>query len=276
MYKKNLIAITVLVIVMNCFVVSCYTVNPEVIPVNPDTRVDIQQPPNYADAPGSKAIFYDTFDPNIGGVRNLWVTPRGHWIWQRNTQGLPGCEDGCLKQQSVDPRMTNAFAYVKTPHVANGVIEAKVRFVNENTAYSVNMLEMITKAGAGIMFRMKDESTYYLFRLAGDRGAVLGIASKEFEDGWCDLDNPRSIDFLEGGNVRFNEWYNLKVELSGASITCYINETPIISVNLRDLPEPMTPCKARANKVAAKMTVGGFGVTTWKSMADFEYIKVTR
>ena len=108
--------------------------------------------------------------------------------------------------------------------------------------------------GAGIIFRMKDNNNYYMFRLAGEEGAVLG---KMVNGVWVDIDNPRSIDFLPE-RVRFSQanWYALKVVCNGDRITCYINDSVVV------------------NKTDTQFSLGRFGLCTFKTRADFDFFKV--
>ena len=204
-----------------------------------------------------RTIFYDAFIPEKGELRNLWQTNgKGAWLVQRKISSLSGCEDGCLKQNSEDPRALNTIYYVRTPQMADGVIETKARLTYElsvsETHERLNQIKSFI--GAGIIFRMTDENNFYMFRLAGEEGVVLG---KMVNGDWIDLGNPRRVDFLEGGRVKPNTWYTLKVAARGGQIQCFINNNPVISIN------------------DATFSLGKFGLTTFKTMADFEYISVT-
>ncbi|MBF0566763.1 MAG: hypothetical protein HQK89_16175 [Nitrospirae bacterium] len=213
-------------------------------------------PPVVVTAPAtdSKTIYYDTFNPDVGELRNLWVNNgKGHWIWQRQTSASPGCEDGCLKQTSDDPRALNTLVYVRTPQMDDGVIETKVRMSYDASMY-VSQKDYMLFVGTGIVFRLVDENNYYMFRLAGEEGVVLG---KMVNGTWYDIANPRRVDFLEGGRIRTSVWYSLKVAVHGSRIKCYINDNPVINTN------------------DSTFSVGKFGLTTFKTMADFEYLKVT-
>jgi hypothetical protein len=108
--------------------------------------------------------------------------------------------------------------------------------------------------GAGIIFRMKDRDNFYMFRLAGEEGAVLG---KMVNGKWTDLANPRSTDNLPG-RVRFSgsNWYRLKVKVYDKRILCYINDSAVVSYEDNEFG------------------LGHFGLCTFKARADFDYIRI--
>ncbi|MBF0566797.1 MAG: hypothetical protein HQK89_16345 [Nitrospirae bacterium] len=137
--------------------------------------------------------------------------------------------------------------------MADGIIETKARMGYDASMY-VSQKDYMLYVGTGIVFRLVDENNYYMFRLAGEEGVVLG---KMVDGNWTDLKNPRRVDFLEGGRIRTNTWYSLKVSVHGNTIKCYINDNPVI--NTQD----------------STFSIGKFGVTTFKTMADFEYLRVT-
>ncbi len=204
------------------------------------------------------SIFFDEFDPGNGTMRNIWRSNgKAYWVWEGPTPGLFGCENGCLKQNSEDIRALNAIMYVSAPQISNATIEVKTRISYDRSA-SPTQEELANQRkfiGSGIVFRMVDPNNYYMFRLAGEEGAVLG---KMVNNEWIDLANPRRLDFLAGGRIKPNTWYILKVKVSGSNIQCFINDSPVINMNDTNSP----------------FTVGYFGVSTFKCFADFEYIDV--
>lgn len=205
-----------------------------------------------------RIIFADNFAPGNAELRNLWQNNgKGTWMVQGPISSLPGCEDGCLRQNSEDPRALNAIEYVTSPQVSDGVIETQLRYSYElsvaETAEQRN--EKKSYIGSGIIFRMVDVNNFYMFRLAGEDGVVLG---KMVNGNWVDLGNPRRLDFLDGGGkMRPNTWYKLKVIARGNYIQCFINDSSVVST------------------FDSTFTVGKFGLVTFKTVADFEYIKVT-
>jgi hypothetical protein len=204
-----------------------------------------------------KVIFTDSFSPTAIDQRNLWQNNgKGTWMVQGPISSLQGCEDGCLSQNSEDPRALNAIEYVMTPGISDGAIETNLRYNYElsvaETPERLSNLKSFT--GAGIVFRMVDVNNYYMFRLAGEEGAVLG---KMVNGNWTDLGNPRRVDFMDGGKIRPKSWYKLKVIARGNNIQAFVNDNPIISTT------------------DSTFTVGKFGLTTFKTVADFENIKVT-
>lgn len=208
----------------------------------------------------AKTIFFDDFSSSSQATtRNMWLNNgKAHWVWQGKTSVSSGCTDGCLKQNSEDARALNAIMYVSTPAVSNATIETKTR-INYDMSITLtdNDIKNIKKfIGTGIVFRMKDQNNYYMFRLAGEEGCVLG---KMVNGRWIDLENPRRLNFLEGGRIKPNNWYTLKVKVIGNNIQCYINDSTIINYTDYD----------------SNFTVGSFGLVTFKCFADFEYIRVT-
>jgi hypothetical protein len=205
---------------------------------------------------GAKTIMSDNFDPANAQMRNLWQNNgKGTWKVQGPISALPGCEDGCLRQNSEDPRALNAINYVTAPQISDGVIETKLRY-----SYELSIAESAEQRkekqqfiGTGIVFRMVDVDNYYMFRLAGEDGVVLG---KMVNGVWTDLGNPRRVDFVDGGRLRPNTWYKLKVAVHGNNIQCSINDNPVV------------------NTFDPSYTVGRFGVVTFKTVADFEYFNV--
>jgi hypothetical protein len=199
---------------------------------------------------GPKTIFYDNFN----GHKNEWQQGAGIWQWT---------SEGFLIQRTADPRALNTLVYVQNPQISDATIETYVRIQAEHPAYMdlsterdramVNDLRFII--GAGIIFRMRDPQNYYMFRLAGEEGAVLG---KMVNGEWIDIDNPRTVNMLQGKRIQFggSNLYRLKVEVYGNRIVCYIQDVPVIS------------------KTDETFGLGYFGLTTFKTNADFDYIKV--
>lgn len=190
----------------------------------------------------SNLIFRDNFDTH----KNEWVERTGRWKWI----------DGFLSQTTSDPRELNSILFLSNPQVADGSIETLVRInfsehaLMDNPAYNRKYI-----VGAGIIFRMQDMKNYYMFRLAGETGAVLG---KMVDGEWIDIKNPRAYDFLEGEVLNFgaNNWYNLKVDLKGNRIICYVQNSAVI------------------NAVDDTFSIGKVGLVTFKASADFDFINI--
>lgn len=205
-----------------------------------------------AATPAPKTIFYDNFT----SAKGEWQQVAG--IWETYTTG-----DGIMSQKTDDPRQLNAIRYVQTPRIADGTLETYVRVAPSRPATLTDseqdrelMRNIRYIVGAGLVFRMKDPKNYYMFRLAGEEGAVLG---KMVDGVWTDLDNPRVVNILQGSRIGFraDNWYRLKVEVYGNRIVCSINDEPVV------------------NKTDDTFTSGNFGLVTFKTAADFDYIKVT-
>lgn len=219
--------------------------------------VDVAPPPPPADsvqavqpATDANTIFFDNFNNR----KNEWQQVSGNWII---------AQQGFMVQKTSDPRMLNCLMYVSHPQAAHCSIETYVRIVpdlpsviTDSAADQALVRNVRYIIGAGIIFRMKDNNNYYMFRLAGEEGAVLG---KMVNGVWVDIANPRSIDFLPE-RVRFsrNNWYRLKVVCNGDNITCYINDSVVV------------------NKSDTQFSLGRFGLCTFKTRADFDYFKVYR
>jgi hypothetical protein len=197
---------------------------------------------------GPKTLFYDNFDTR----KNEWQQVRG--IWKLDDKGF-------FLQCSADPRHINSIVYVDYPQAADGTIETFVRInpdlpaVLTDSPQDRELLRSVRYiAGAGIIFRYKDQDNFYMFRLAGEEGAVLG---KMVDGVWVDLVNPRSADFLPE-RVKFSgsNWYRLKVEAYGSQLVCSIDDSVV------------------ATKTDTTFDLGRFGLCTFQAKADFDYIKV--
>ena len=198
---------------------------------------------------GANIIYSDQFR----NIKSEWQQVAGFWETTRSM----------MIQKSDDPRALNAIRYIKTPRVSDATIETQVRVRpyrpsqwtnSESDQQLQHNIRFIV--GAGVIFRMKDPQNYYMFRLAGEEGAVLG---KMVDGEWMDLDNPRVRDYLEGLRLDFrDQTYRLKVEVYGSRIQCYINDEPVINTTDREF------------------TLGHVGLVTFKTAAEFDYIKISR
>ena len=214
------------------------------------TAAPAPAPQTVAPETGTNVIYDDRFD----SVKGEWQQVSG--IWE--------VLDGHLVQKTDDPRQLNAIRYIQTPRIADASIETEVRIRPDRPAQwtSSQADEEMRRnirfiIGAGIVFRMRDTNNFYMFRLAGEEGAVLG---RMIDGQWNeeDLCNPRVRDFLEGSRIGFtaDNWYRLKVEVYGNRITVFINDEPV--------------CSATDNTFG----IGNVGLVTFKTPADFDYIKV--
>jgi len=225
-----------------------------------EVRPDVKPPTPVA---VNSTIFFDDFSYPQRINRNIWVSNgKRHWIWQGRTSEEPGCVDGCLKQNNEYGSSGNVLIYVQTPQFSNGTIETKMR-MNFDKSISPNQDELNALRyyiGPGIVFRLTDIHNYYMFRLAGEEGCVLG---RMVNGKWYDFANPRRVKFLEGGRIKPNYWYKLKVKVIGGNIQCFINDSPVINYSDYESKGGKKP-----------ITVGHLGLSTFKCFADFEYIKV--
>lgn len=196
----------------------------------------------------SKTTFFDSF----ADVKPEWQQFSG--IWE--------VFDGWLVQRTDAAKASNAIRYVQKPRIADAVLETDVRVKPYRPAQWTDSAEdkelarsIRSVIGAGLVFRMKDRENFYMFRLAGEEGAVLG---KMVDGVWTDLKNPRVRDFLQGERIGFrpDNTYRLRVECYGTSIKCFINDEPV--------------CTAQDSS----FDIGHFGLVTFKTGAEFDFIKV--
>ncbi len=188
---------------------------------------------------------------------------KGEW---QQLSGIWELRSGFLSQTSDDPRKLNTIKYIQTPRVSDATIETQLRVVpyrpsqwTDSPADEDRKRNIRYIIGAGIIFRMKDPDNFYMFRLAGEEGAVLG---RMVDGSWneADLCNPRVLDFLRGDRIGFraDNWYRLKVEAYANRFTTYINDEPVCSV------------------VDNTFELGHVGLVTFKTAADFDWIRITR
>jgi hypothetical protein len=128
------------------------------------------------------------------------------------------------------------------------------------------------KIGAGIIFGYIDDSNYYMFRIAGTDGLVLG---KLVDGKWIDLANPRSWDVFGGTRFEFgaDKWYALKVTVKNRTIECRVSYGTI---------QPSQMGKENIEKInyvlVAKVSeaplMGKVGVTTFDSTANFREFRL--
>lgn len=115
----------------------------------------------------------------------------------------------------------------------------------------------IERLGAGIVFGYQDESNYYLYRLAGDSRVVVG---KVAEGTWVSLGEKavRKPTSPMVDEVENSPWYTLKVSVkSGGQIVCELDGSTVFSVD-----------------GGQKWGAGKVGLTTFRSMADFAFVKI--
>lgn len=192
-----------------------------------------------------KVIFEDDF----AAYNPVWRQVRGHWAVQ----------NGSLMQLKDDAREANALTFVENVTVSNAEIRTLVTTGSKMPQYQTATPEdqdlVRTKrfiAGAGVIFRFVDDNNYYMFRLAGEEGAVLG---KMKNGQWYDLANPRAADFA-GGRLKEGNEYELRVKIQGDRIQCWVNDRAVS--NLQD----------------ADFSTGRVGLVAFRSQAAFAAIRV--
>jgi hypothetical protein len=191
-------------------------------------------------------LFFDEFERQ----KPTWRYLTGDW----------GISSGLLRQKSAERQtIYNAIAIVDSLRVSDVTIETRVRAKpyesdpadSEDRGHYIRFI-----IGGGILFRYKDPDNYYMFRLAGEEGAVLG---KMVGGEYYDIQNPRVRDFLEG-RIGFAEQdrYVLRVEAYGDRITCFIDGQAVCSV------------------VDSTFSIGQVGLLTFMAAADFDYFRASR
>ena len=200
--------------------------------------------PRFSTVPSADRVLLQT---NFREYSPYWRQARGHW----------GVTDGRLIQTRDDAREQNTVMFYDPLIIADADITADAIMIADLPRFQTNDdAELIrTKraiAGAGIAFRYQDENNFYLFRLAGEDGVVLG---KVVDGEWYELASPRAVDFA-GVRLRTDVPYRLRVRVVGNRIQCWIGD------------------KAVANLEDGSLTTGHVGLTTFRSRAAFTSLRV--
>jgi hypothetical protein len=176
-----------------------------------------------------------------------WRQVRGHWA----------VTDGRLLQTRDDARDLNTVLFYDPLTIADAEITANMAMLSDLpqflTAEDGELLRTRRQiGGAGIVFRYQDENNFYLFRLAGEDGVVLG---KIVDGMWQELANPRAVDFA-GLRLRSEASYPLRVRVVGHRIQAWIGD------------------RAVANLDDTTFETGRVGLTTFRSKAAFTSLRV--
>jgi hypothetical protein len=199
--------------------------------------------------PSAPQIFAERvlFEDSFQAYSPQWRQVRGQW----------GVTAGRLLQTRDDARELNTIMFYDPLIISDADIAANAMMLADlpvfQTADDAELLK--TKravAGAGIVFRYQDENNFYLFRLAGEEGVVLG---KVVHGVWHELITPRAADFA-GMRLRPEVSYRLRVRVTGTRIQCWIGD------------------KAVANLEDASLSTGRIGLTTFRSRAAFTSLRV--
>ncbi len=190
-----------------------------------------------------KVIFADDFrqyNPQWRQVRGQWAVVQGRLLQTRD-----------------DARELNTVMFYDPIVVADAEITTQATMLADMpqflTADDQELLKTKRQvAGAGIVFRYQDENNFYLFRLAGEDGVVLG---KVVRGQWSELINPRAMDFA-GMLLKMDTPYALRVRVQGNRIQCWVAD------------------KAVANLEDTSFSTGRFGLSTFRSKAAFTSIRV--
>jgi len=215
---------------------SCKSAAPPAPPVPP------APPPSGASV---KVIFEDDFS----SYNAQWRQIRGHWA----------VEKGNMMQLRDDAREANALTYVDNVTISDAEIRTLVTTGAALPQYTTNTPEDVDLArtkrfisGAGLIFRFQDDRNYYMFRLAGEEGAVFG----KMKDGqWEDLENPRAADFA-GVRLREGTQYELRVRVQGNRVQAWVNDRAVV------------------NRVDTDFATGKIGLVAFRAQAAFAAIRV--
>jgi hypothetical protein len=200
-------------------------------------------PPAPPPASAEKVLLSDSFDQ----YSPQWRQVRGQW----------GVQGGMAMQARDDSREMNTIMFFEPLTIADAEIATSARMTARlpqfPTAADAELIEARRSiAGAGLVFRYQDENNFYMFRLAGEEGAVLG----KMQDGqWRDLANPRAADF-GGSRIQMDTPYEIRVRVQGQRIQCWVNN------------------RAVANLEDATFSTGRVGLVTFRTQAAFDYIRV--
>lgn len=199
-------------------------------------------------------------------VKPGWKQVRGKWEPRRYP--VPGFKEWVLHQKSDLQREGNALMFYDNQVFSDANISTLIRMDLDFPQLAIDeddlrIRRMRRIAGAGVVFRLQDENNYYMFRLAGEEGAVLG---KMVNGEWHDLSNPRAIDFLNS-NLRYrDQWYGLRIRLRGSRIECFITEQVEGQINVVE--------QAVVSLVDSTFSTGRVGLVTFEAKADFLFLWV--
>lgn len=176
-----------------------------------------------------------------------WRQVRGHWA----------VTSGRLLQTRDEARELNTVLFYDPLIIADAEITAVASLLNDVpqflTAEDADLLRTRRQiGGAGLVFRYQDENNFYLFRLAGEDGVVLG---KVVDGVWQELANPRAADFA-GLRLYNAAAYPLRVRVTGRRIQCWIGNRAVASVE------------------DDSFSTGRVGLSTFRSKAAFTSIRI--
>jgi len=249
---KSTMRIFTVVAVAACFAITTYLF----LEHRSVVQAEVTEPPK-AEGPAMPAS--STMALIRGLYQEDFSDPTGHWKQHR---GLWEINSGVLCQLSSDVTEGNAFRYLVTPRFADGIIEADVavkpvlpQYATHTDADEELRQTVRYMAGAGILFRIDNEDNFYMFRLAGEEGAVLG---RMVDGQWHDLRNPRFTAMKIGDRIRLgsDRTYRLKVECHANRIKCFVNDEVVCSIS------------------DGAFGLGQVGLVTFKTAAQFDNLLV--
>jgi hypothetical protein len=193
--------------------------------------------------PASPLLFSDDFN----AYNPRWRQVRGQW----------SVIDGSLRQTRDEVRELNTVFYYDPLTIADADITVETTMLADLPQFLTKADEELLNvkrrvAGAGIVFRYQDESNFYLFRIAGEEGAVLG---KVVNGEWKELANPRAANFVRT-RLKMDTPYTLRVRVAGKRIQCWLAG------------------QAVANLDDESFSTGRIGLTTFRSKASFSFVRV--
>lgn len=204
-------------------------------------------------------LFCDRFIDYLPGYKQV----RGKWEY------LVEKGDRLLHQVSDSAREANALMYFDNLNIADADISTSVKMDFEYPQVAIAEDEPRVRrlrriAGAGIVFRLQDENNFYMFRIAGEEGLVLG---KMVDGEWFDLANPRAEDKLSA-KLSYAQWFGLRVRVRGDLIQAWIVELPI------EGGWPVERAQAVVNLRDNTFSTGRVGLTTFHVKAKYSFLRV--
>jgi hypothetical protein len=163
----------------------------------------------YAFPAGTQVVFFDDFQRNTVSLGNGWL----------DLQYGGGPVDSLRCKIVNEGNGNKVFSAIQNGTIGNGdtnwvdyTLSAKVKFVSSGTPIAVQ-------------FRRKDDNNAYEITI---NGGVLYLS--KYVSGWTDLANDTISSTL-------NQWYNLKISVSGNRILVYWDNSIIPNIDVTDVSD---------------------------------------
>ena len=240
---------------------------------NSPTMGSTTRAPEIENSPALATIFpdpckaVDLFCDRFKDYKAGWKQARGKWEYR--TDRSDG--DRLLYQRSALPRESNALMYFDNLNISDADVSTLLKMDLEFPQIAIKddddrVRRMRRFSGAGLVFRLQNADNYYMFRLAGEEGAVLG---KMVNGKWRDIANPRAVDFLNE-NLHFrNRWYALRVRMQDSLIKCWITEWIVEGDALSNREQAVVSVRDDT------FSTGKAGLVTFEAKALFSHFRVT-